>query len=458
MKKKKFLIKITTSLIAISLLALPITAMGDVVQGGKSWLETDKNQIRNVTNEIKSIDSTNFKDLEFLNPILKDKTVVCLGENFHRVAQYSSMKTRLIKYLHEKLGFDIIAFESGLGECSSAFEDSDNLTSKQFMENSIFPIWYSKETLGLFDYIKEQKKTNRPLYLTGYDMQPTSNYFIEFMAKWIGKIDKNHAREYLNFEFQYFKDCYVIINKYQDDSYKHIDELTQIKNKYMPQYNKLLKFIDDNKEKLASYYPNNPNIVKLAERSLTQRMKFVDMIMQDTKNSYEFRDEIMAQNVEWITKVLYPGKKIILWAHNDHLAKNTSKILDKENGKWINDFKSMGEIINKDFGNKEYVIGFYMDRGRACTITTSKTFNISPMPKGSLENTMLKSGYKYSFVNLSKFTKEDSNNSWMFNPMFAGEDGMTSEVISPMSMLFVPKEQYDGIILIDKVNEPTTKY
>jgi erythromycin esterase len=42
--------------------------------------------------------------------------------------------------------------------------------------------------------------------------------------------------------------------------------------------------------------------------------------------------------------------------------------------------------------------------------------------------------------------------------MFAGEDGMTSEVISPMSMMFVPKEQYDGLLLIDKVNEPTLKY
>lgn len=35
---------------------------------------------------------------------------------------------------------------------------------------------------------------------------------------------------------------------------------------------------------------------------------------------------------------------------------------------------------------------------------------------------------------------------------------MTSEIIEPMAMRFVPKEQYDGIIVFDKVKEPTTKY
>lgn len=187
-------------------------------------------------------------------------------------------------------------------------------------------------------------------------------------------------------------------------------------------------------------------------------MKFVEMIMLNTVNCYEFRDKIMAENVEWITNVLYPGKKVILWAHNDHLAKNTSKMLVKENGKWINSFTSMGELLNKKLNDKEYVLGLYMNSGKACSIATQKNFDISPMPEGSLENNMIKSGYKYSFVDLSQQKTESIGNSWMFNPMFAGEDGMTSEVISPMSMMFVPKEQYDGLLLIDKVNEPTLKY
>lgn len=470
MKTKKILMKATALFIGMTLFTAPVTAVGAQVQPGqsgqsgqsgqpgKSWLDTDEKEVKAVSHEIKSIDSDDYKDLEFLKPILKDKTLVCLGESFHRVAQYSSMKTRLIKYLHENLGFDVIAFESDLGDCTATYEDTDKLTSKQIMEDSIFPVWHSKETLGLFDYIKEQKKTAKPLYLTGYDMQPTTLYSTMFMSKWMGNVDKEYAKEYAAMEIGYFRDCYSILNKYVDDSYKHAKELKQIENKYAPQYEKAVKFIEKNKKKLAAAYPDNPNIIAITEKVLSEKMKFVEMAMKDTVDSYEFRDRIMAQNVEWIMKTMYPGKKVILWAHNDHLAKNTSKILEKEDGKWINSFTSMGEILNKELKDKEYVLGFYANRGRACSIVTQKNFDINPMPKGSLENIMAKSGYKYSFVDLSGQKAENESNSWMFNPMFAGEDGMTGEVIVPMSSLLVPKDQYDGILLIDKVKEPTLDY
>lgn len=118
----------------------------------------------------------------------------------------------------------------------------------------------------------------------------------------------------------------------------------------------------------------------------------------------------------------------------------------------------MGELLNKRLGNKEYVMGLYMNRGNATTITTRKPFTIDPMPKGSLENLIMQSGYKNTFVDLSKQKKPNKKNDWMFKPIYAAEDGMTSEIIRPMSMEFIPKEQYDGIIVIDKVNAPTTNY
>ncbi|MCB2342912.1 erythromycin esterase family protein [Clostridium estertheticum] len=447
MQIKRLLTFVTSMVVGISLFSSSLAVFA-----------ADTNWIKNNSNEIKSLTSEDYSDLEFLKPILKGKTVVALGENFHRVAEYSSTKTRLIKYLHEKLGFDVIAFESGLGECSAAYEDSRSLSSKEMMENSIFPIWHSKETLDLFNYIKQQNKTNNPLYLTGYDMQPTTLYFTQFLSNWISKVNKAYAKEYYSFEMQYFKDYYSIINKYGEDSYKHMDELNQVKSKYDPQYKKVIQFIDNNKEKLADVYPNSPHIIDIAQKALSDRMKFIEMTMHDTRSSYEFRDKIMTENVEWIMKILYPGKKVILWAHNDHLAKSTSKMLVKENGKWINSFTSMGELLNQKFKEKEYVLGFYMNRGKASTITTQKNFNIAPMPKGSLENLIMKSGYKNTFIDLSTQQTENKGNSWMFNPIFAAEDGMTEEIIKPMSMLFVPKDQYDGLIVIDKVNEPTINY
>lgn len=408
--------------------------------------------------EIKSLTSENYSDLAFLKPILKDKSVVSLGENFHRVAEYSSMKTRLIKYLHEELGFDVIAFESGIGETAAVNENEGILTAKEMMQGSLQDIWNSKETLGLFDYIKQQRQTDKPLYLAGYDMQFTSIYLTQFISEWISKVNKEYGKQYFNFEMQAMTDLFVAMNKYGMWDPQLKEESKKVKDQYKPKYKELIQFMNNNRAQLADMYPDNPHMVDIAIKALEGRVSFIESFQYDTKSSYEFRDKIMADNVEWLTKVAYPGKKVIFWAHNDHLAKNTSQIRTLENGTWINDFTSMGELLNKRLGNKEYVMGLYMNRGNATTITTRKPFTIDPMPKGSLENLIMQSGYKNTFVDLSKQKKPNKKNDWMFKPIYAAEDGMTSEIIRPMSMEFIPKEQYDGIIVIDKVNAPTTNY
>jgi len=411
--------------------------------------------------EIKSATSEDYSDLEFLKPLLKDKTVVSLGENFHRVAEYSSMKTRLIKYLHEELDFDVVMFESGLGDSFMAYENADVLGSKGMMESSIFPIWHSKETLALFDYIKQQKDTDYPLYLAGYDMQFTSAYLTQFIAGWIAKVDEKQGKDYYNFELQAITDFYEVINNYGldfDNNPQAKQEIRKVLNEYEPKYRALIQFIQDNKEQLAAAYPQNEQMVDIALKTLEGRISFIKMGLYGTKESYEFRDRIMADNVEWLMQVMYPGKKVILWAHNDHLAKNTSGMMTKEQGKWIHSFTSMGELLHKKFKDKGYVIGFYMNSGRASTITTQQLFDIKPMPKGSLEQIVMSSGYKIAFADLSQHKTPGKSNSWMFRMNYAAEDGMTSEIIAPMSMRFIPREQYDGIIVFDQVKEPTTKY
>lgn len=414
---------------------------------------------KNSFKEIKSLTSEDYSDLAFLKPILKDKTVVSLGENFHRVAEYSSMKTRLIKYLHEELGFDVIAFESGIGETAAVNENEGILTPKEMMQRSLPEIWNSKETLGLFDYIKQQRQTNRPLYLAGYDMQFTSGYITQFISEWISKVNKEYGKQYFDFEMQAMTDLYSAMNKYASlDDPQLKEESKKVKDQYGPKYKELIQFMNNNRVQLAAMYPDNPHMVDIAIKALEGRVSFMEAFQYGTKGYYEFRDKIMADNVEWLTKVAYPGKKVILWAHNDHLAKNTSQIRTLENGKWINDFTSMGELLNKKLGDKEYVMGLYMNRGNATTITTRKPFTIDPMPKGSLENLIIQSGYENTFVDLSKQKKPNKKNDWMFKPIYAAEDGMTAEIIRPMSMEFIPKEQYDGIIVIDKVNAPTTNY
>ncbi|KWX74645.1 erythromycin esterase [Paenibacillus riograndensis] len=412
--------------------------------------------------EIKSLTSEDYSDLSFLKPLLKDKTVVSLGENFHRVGEYDSMKTRLIKYLHEELGFEVIAFESGLAEASVVNDVADELTSADMMENSIYGIWQSAETLELFNYIKQSRQTDKPLQLAGYDMQYTSPMLTLATRSLISKVNAAYGKEFMDFDneatgkFNELMNQYSLVTKSNPVYQQKVRQLIQ---KYVPKYKEYIKFIQEHREPLDAAYPNAPHTADTILKGLEDRVAiFTQAQLKDVREIYEARDRIMAEHVEWLMKVRYPGKKIILWAHNDHLAKNTSDIRVLEQGKWQNSFISMGELLHQKLKDKMYVIGLYMNRGKAAAISTLKEFPIGPMPKGTLEARIMKSGYSRTFVDLAGHTKAGPGNSWMFQPQYAAEDGLTREVIVPMAMKFVPKEQFDGLIVIDKVSPPTRTY
>jgi len=88
----------------------------------KNWLSDNAVSLNSINPEQTGSDARiapeKFADLEALKPLLQDKRIVYLGESSHGAAQYNSAKTRLIQYLHQELGFNVIAFETNLGQCS----------------------------------------------------------------------------------------------------------------------------------------------------------------------------------------------------------------------------------------------------------------------------------------------------------------------------------------------------
>src|SRR5690606_6369152 len=86
-----------------------------------------------------------FSKLEFLKSELENADIVLLGEPAHS-PQYYDIKIQLVKYLHEQLNFDVLAFESGLYQMEAANSEIKKGGSiYSAFENSMFPIWTSKE-------------------------------------------------------------------------------------------------------------------------------------------------------------------------------------------------------------------------------------------------------------------------------------------------------------------------
>ncbi|QNE39326.1 erythromycin esterase family protein [Hymenobacter sp. NBH84] len=64
-----------------------------------------------------------YTDLAHLKQSLQDITIVGLGEQSHHDGSTFKAKTRLVKFLHQQMGFRIIAFESGFYDCYKSWQE-----------------------------------------------------------------------------------------------------------------------------------------------------------------------------------------------------------------------------------------------------------------------------------------------------------------------------------------------
>ena len=127
--------------------------------------------VRAHAHPIRSLGASDFSDLRFLAPLLKDRRIVQLGESSHGVAEFNLAKVRLVRFLHEELGYDVIAFESPFADCARAQHRSATLSAEELMRGCITGVWHTAEVLPLLEYVKATQRTARPLVIAGFDIQ-----------------------------------------------------------------------------------------------------------------------------------------------------------------------------------------------------------------------------------------------------------------------------------------------
>ncbi len=402
----------------------------DVKEEWAAWIKENYIPVRSLTSKY-------FSDLQFLKPLLEGRRIVQLGESGHGVAEFNKVKVRLIKFLHQEMGFQVMAFESSIFDCFYSNEHEGEFPASTLMRQSIFGVWHTQEVLELFLYIKETQETENPLILAGFDTQfsgQASANRPEFFRDIINVIDSDYAQTIFDLETE-FK---TKKSEMDWDSFEAF--LRSEVDRWIESYEALVTFFDNNMDALKDAFSDRPLYPLIARQSAWSMIQFISQLVEpDSLQATYIRDRGMGMNLSTLANTIYPGKKIIVWAHNFHIRHNQEAVS-------ATPVKTMGAWVVDEFRPELYTIGLYMYRGRAAYNNRDIYTIPTPYPN-SLEAICYRARCKFLFVDMLN-EQLNTGNSWMFERIYARGWGT-------FNYIMILRDQYDGILFIDTVNPPS---
>ena len=382
------------------------------------------------------------KDFSFLKEELKDVQVVMLGEISHFDGNVFETKTEIVKYLVENMGFNVIAFESGIYDLWKAQKDIDKGENcKQAFRNSLFSIWGKRKEFQNFVTFFENNKARLKLF--GFDHQITSTNGALNLSNDLFTYSKkiNHNIKLNKEDFNLLLESISNSTMFDesDISYPTFTyELNKLKKKIIQQNNSEDKF----------YWTQIVNgLLTLGEDAFTSQSFTSAFNCSSIDN---IRDKQMGENLLAYVKQ-NPEAKIICWGANQHFTNNLQSVKTPI----IKDFVPMGTYVKSALGNKMYSLAAVTVKD---SIFLQDKWYTTPINESSFED-VLRKQFKNNHVFFSAKQIEIDNikENRLYSPITFIE-GRLSEFHD--GYLYFPKtilstnDDYDDVVLgVTKENE-----
>jgi erythromycin esterase len=399
-----------------------------------------------VAQSIRSLVSGDYTDLEFLREKLRGVRIVQLGESGHGMGETALLKSRIARFLHGELGFEVLAFESDLYQCADADGPAGAIEPRSTMFGCTFGVWHVEEVLPLFEHLGASRATDHPLRLAGFDVQPigtNKEHRPAYLGGLLERVDPQLAREARTTDSTF-------LARYAEGSGPRREYLRTNRESLLSAYERFAAALDDLARAAGSGRPDDADSAALHRRALVGRQtarSILAYIRQqtapDTRAYAEARNLGMAENVRFLADELFPGRRIVVWGHNTHV-RHASEAIPAHPAVWPDvPARDMGSWLHDWYGQALFTIGFYAYRGTAAD-NAREVYEVADATPAHLEYRLARAGYRLSFFDLER-------QGWAHREQTLRFNGQHDQVM-------VPAEQYDALILIVDVAPPRFLY
>lgn len=349
--------------------------------------------IDNTTNISVNPENKDYSDLELLGTAIGDSRVVTLGEATHGEGNVFQAKGRVVEYLIQEKGFEVVVFESPLYDVHRAmFTIQHGGNIQENLNSSIGNIWTNADEFSYMMELLETHLQQGSVYLAGLDTifgGLASQYFINDL-KYIlsgSSIDMN-STDWNTFE-RLLEELFS--NSWQDATISDIDKSTfdQVLNE--------IQMTD-----LSSFWQQ----MMMSLKEETNRL-WIHKNGGINNAVGGLRDLQMGRNLIWIAEELYPDKKIIVWAANIHNARDMSGVIALEDPDYsFADFETMGKVAGNHFGEDLYVLSFTGWDGEWARWFDNSPTSVQASSEGSIEHLLWKTERVNTFIDLRSLPVE----------------------------------------------------
>lgn len=343
---------------------------------------------------------------EFLSPAVGTASMVALGESLHVTAEFPLARLGLVRFLHERLGFDVLALEGSETQAWLAQEylyrtppnTEGRLTRAQ--EIAWFKLWNTTQMRELLEYVDASQRTPRPLYLASFDVQTGAS--AEFgltpavlrslfeRLESFGPVEGPVTKDGLISALAPVVQCQIGAS----------GGLGAAKAPALAAIDAIQQWIEAISPAVAR---ERPATRAAALRLIPDNLRDHVELCEHATTWQQTRDQLNADNAVMLRERVSETHKIILWAHHSHVSYNTT-------GQRI---PSMGQHLRGRLGRDIYTIGLFAGFGRFLDVAPLSVHALPALNKVGVERLLDAVGLESYFVDVSTLPTDDSRAGWL---------------------------------------------